>query len=99
IAQGLGGLMSITGLPGQGPVRVGIPIADLTAGNLLALAIMTALFEREATGVGRWVHTSLLEAMVFMLDFQASRWLIAGEVARQAGNDPATGIPTGVFPT
>jgi formyl-CoA transferase len=99
IAQGLGGLMSITGLPGQGPVRVGIPIADLTAGNLLALAIMTALFEREATGVGRWVHTSLLEAMVFMLDFQASRWLMEGEVAGQAGNDHPTGIPTGVFPT
>ncbi|MBN8892148.1 MAG: formyl-CoA transferase [Rhodospirillales bacterium 70-18] len=99
IAQGMGGLMSITGLPGQGPVRVGIPIADLTAGNLLALAIMTALFEREATGVGRWVHTSLLEAMVFMLDFQASRWLIGGEVAPQAGNDHPTGIPTGVFPS
>jgi crotonobetainyl-CoA:carnitine CoA-transferase CaiB-like acyl-CoA transferase len=98
IAQGLGGLMSITGLPGQGPVRVGIPIADLTAGNLLALGIMTALFDREHTGVGRWVHTSLLEAQIFMLDFQASRWLIAGEVAKQAGNDHPTGIPTGVFP-
>ncbi len=98
IAQGLGGLMSITGLPGQGPVRVGIPIADLTAGNLLALGIMTALFERERTGEGRWVTTSLLEAMVFMLDFQASRWLMAGEVAGQAGNDHPTGIPTGVFP-
>ncbi|MDE2198038.1 MAG: CoA transferase [Rhodospirillales bacterium] len=99
IAQGMGGLMSITGLPGQGPVRVGIPIADLTAGNLLALGIMTALFEREATGVGRWVHTSLLEAQVFMLDFQAARWLMAGEIAPQAGNDHPTGIPTGVFPT
>ncbi len=99
IAQGMGGLMSITGLPGQGPVRVGIPIADLTAGNLLALGIMTALFDREATGVGRWVQTSLLEAQVFMLDFQASRWLMAKEVAPQAGNDHPTGIPTGVFPT
>jgi crotonobetainyl-CoA:carnitine CoA-transferase CaiB-like acyl-CoA transferase len=98
IAQGLGGLMSITGLPGQGPVRVGIPIADLTAGNLLALGIMIALFEREATGVGRWVQTSLLEAQVFMLDFQAARWLMAGEVAGQAGNDHPTSIPTGVFP-
>ncbi len=98
IAQGLGGLMSITGLPGQGPVRVGIPIADLTAGNLLALGIMVALFEREATGVGRWVQTSLLESQVFMLDFQAARWLIAGEVAGQAGNDHPTSIPTGVFP-
>src|SRR5690348_13602619 len=99
IAQGMGGLMSITGHPGQGPMRVGIPIDDLTAGNLLALAIMMALFDRERTGVGRWVHTSLLEAQIFMLDFQASRWLIAGEVAKQAGNDHPTGIPTGLFPT
>ena len=99
IAQGMGGLMSITGLPGQGPVRVGIPIADLTAGNLLALGVMTALFDREKTGLGRWVTTSLLEAQIFMLDFQASRWLIAKEVAPQAGNDHPTGIPTGVFPT
>jgi len=99
IAQGMGGLMSITGLPGQGPVRVGIPMDDLTAGNLLAFGIMTALFERETTGVGRWVTTSLLEAQVFMLDFQAARWLLKGEVAGQAGNDHPTGIPTGVFPT
>ena len=91
--------MSITGLPGQGPVRVGIPIDDLTAGNLLALGIMMAIFDRERTGVGRWVTTSLLEAQIFMLDFQASRWLIAKEVAPQAGNDHPTGIPTGVFPT
>jgi formyl-CoA transferase len=99
IAQGMGGLMSITGLPGQGPVRAGIPVADLSAGNLLALGIMMALFERERTGIGRWVTTSLLEAQVFMLDFQAARYLIAGEVAGQAGNDHPTGIPTGVFPT
>ena len=82
IAQGMGGLMSITGLPGQGPVRVGIPIDDLTAGNLLALGCMMALFDRERTGVGRWVTTSLLEAQIFMLDFQASRWLMENEVAR-----------------
>ena len=98
IAQGMGGLMSITGLPGQGPVRVGIPIADLTAGNLLAFGIMAALFERGRTGQGRWVHTSLLEVQVFMLDFQAARWLMRGEVAGQAGNDHPTSIPTGVFP-
>jgi formyl-CoA transferase len=99
IAQGLGGLMSITGEPGRGPMRVGIPIDDLTAGNLLALGIMMALFDREVSGVGRWVATSLLEAQVFMLDFQASRWLMDGDVAGQAGNDHPTGIPTGVFPT
>ena len=98
IAQGMGGLMSITGLPGQGPVRVGIPIDDLTAGNLLALGIMMAMFDRERTGVGRWVTTSLLEAQIFMLDFQASRWLIAKEVAPQAGNDHPTGIPDRRFP-
>ena len=99
IAQGMSGLMSITGVPGHGPVRVGIPIADLTAGNLLALAVMMALFQRQQTGEGRWVHTSLLEALVFMLDFQASRWLLAQQVAGQAGNDHPTSIPTGVFPT
>ena len=99
IAQGMGGLMSITGEPGRGPMRVGIPIDDLTAGNLLALGCMMAMFDRERTGVGRWVTTCLLEAQIFMLDFQASRWLMEGEVAGQAGNDHPTGIPTGVFPT
>lgn len=98
IAQGMGGLMSITGLPGQGPVRAGIPVVDLTAGNLLALGVMMALYDRDRTGVGRWVQTSLLEAQVFMLDFQATRWLMKHEVAQQAGNDHPTGIPTGVFP-
>lgn len=91
--------MSITGLPGQGPVRVGIPIADLTAGMLLAQGILLALFERERSGEGQWVHTSLLEAQIQMLDFQAARWLISEEVAPQAGNDHPTSIPTGVFPT
>jgi crotonobetainyl-CoA:carnitine CoA-transferase CaiB-like acyl-CoA transferase len=99
IAQGLGGLMSITGIPGQGPVRVGIPVADLTAGMFLTHGILAALFERERSGRGQWVHTSLLEAMVRMLDFQATRWLIGGEVPPQAGNDHPTGIPTGVFRT
>jgi crotonobetainyl-CoA:carnitine CoA-transferase CaiB-like acyl-CoA transferase len=99
IAQGMGGLMSITGIPGQGPVRVGIPIADLCAGILLAQGVLVALIERETTGEGQWVHTSLLEAMLSMLDFQASRWLMAGEVPPQAGNNHPTGIPTGVFET
>jgi crotonobetainyl-CoA:carnitine CoA-transferase CaiB-like acyl-CoA transferase len=99
IAQGMGGLMSITGEPGRGPMRVGIPIDDLTAGNLLAMGCLMALLDRERSGVGRWVTTSLLEAQIFMLDFQASRWLMEGEVAGQAGNDHPTGIPTGVFPT
>ena len=91
--------MSITGLPGQGPVRVGIPIADLTAGMFLAHGVLVALLERERSGKGQWVHTSLLEAMVRMLDFQATRWLIGKEIPPQAGNDHPTGIPTGVFKT
>lgn len=99
IAQGMSGLMSVTGAPGGGPMRAGIAVADLTSGNLLALAIMMALYERQRTGLGRWVHTSLLESQVFMMDFQAARWLMAGEVAGQAGNDHPSGIPTGVFET
>ncbi len=99
IAQGMGGLMSVTGLPGQGPVRVGIPIADLTAGIFLAQGILVALLEREQSGRGQWVHTSLLQAMVTMMDFQATRWLMDGDVPPQAGNDHPTGIPTGVFRT
>jgi formyl-CoA transferase len=99
IAQGMGGLMSITGFQESGPVRVGIPINDLTAGNLLAMGIAMALFDRSRTGKGRWVYTSLLEAQIFMLDFQAARYLIKGEVAKQAGNDHPTFTPTGVFPT
>jgi crotonobetainyl-CoA:carnitine CoA-transferase CaiB-like acyl-CoA transferase len=99
IAQGMGGLMSITGLPGQGPVRVGIPVADLTAGLFCALGILTALLEREQSGEGQWVQTSLLQAQIFMLDFQAARWLIKQEVPKQAGNNHPTSIPTGVFTT
>src|SRR5437868_6335575 len=99
IAQGMGGLMSVTGLPGQGPVRVGIPIADLTAGLFCAMGILVALVERKKSNKGQHVATSLLEAQIFMLDFQAARWLMDGEVAKQAGNNHPTSIPTGVFKT
>ncbi len=90
IAQGMGGLMSITGLPGQGPVRVGIPVADLTAGVFCAMGILVALLEREVSGEGQWVQSSLLAAQIAMLDFQAARWLIAKEVpgpGRQQSSD------------
>jgi crotonobetainyl-CoA:carnitine CoA-transferase CaiB-like acyl-CoA transferase len=99
IAQGMGGLMSITGEPGRGPMRVGIPIADLCAGIFAAQGILVALLEREVSGKGQWIRTSLLQAQLFMLDFQAARWLMAGEVAPQAGNNHPTSIPTGVFRT
>src|SRR5215217_6084619 len=99
IAQGVGGLMSITGLPGQGPVRVGIPIADLCAGIFCAYCLAMAVIEREKSGEGQWVKSSLLQAQLFMLDFQAARWLMKGEVPKQAGNNHPTSIPTGVYKT
>ncbi len=99
IAQGMGGLMSITGNPDDGPMRVGIPIADLTAGLFCALGILTALIEREKSGEGQWLHTSLLQSQAFMLDFQAARWLMQGEVAPQVGNEHPTSIPTNRYLT
>jgi crotonobetainyl-CoA:carnitine CoA-transferase CaiB-like acyl-CoA transferase len=95
----MGGLMSITGEPGRGPMRAGIPVADLGAGLLAAQGILLALLERARSGQGQWVRTSLLQAQVFLLDFQAARWLIDGETPGQAGNDHPTSIPTGVFTT
>jgi crotonobetainyl-CoA:carnitine CoA-transferase CaiB-like acyl-CoA transferase len=93
----MGGLMSITGPQGGGPWRVGIPVADLSAGLFAAQGVLVALLERERSGEGQWIHTSLLEAMISMLDFQATRWLIDKEVPPQAGNNHPTSIPTGTF--
>lgn len=99
VAQGMGGLMSITGAPGEGPMRVGIPIADLCAGHFCAQGVLLALYERERSGKGQWLHTSLLQAMIAMLDFQAARYTVSEQVAGQAGNNHPTSIPTGVFQT
>ena len=99
VVQGMGGLMSITGLPGQGPVRAGIAISDSSAGLYCAFGIVLALLEREHSGEGQWVQTSLLQALIAMLDFQAARWLVNREVPPQAGNNHPTAIPTGVFKT
>jgi len=99
VVQGMGGLMSITGLPGQGPVRAGIAISDSSAGIYCSFGILLALLQRERTGKGQWVHTSLVQALIAMLDFQAARWLIKGEVPPQAGNDHPTSVPQGVFKT
>jgi len=99
IAQGMGGLMSITGAPGEGPMRVGIPVADLCAGLFCAMGILTALLERHTSGKGQWAQSSLLEAQIFMLDFQAARYVMSGEIPQQAGNNHPTSIPTGVFAT
>jgi crotonobetainyl-CoA:carnitine CoA-transferase CaiB-like acyl-CoA transferase len=99
IAQGMSGLMSITGEPGRGPMRVGIALADLSAGLFAALGILVALYERQTSGLGQQVETSLLQAQCFMLDFQAARFLMRGEVPQQVGNDHPTGVPTGAFRT
>lgn len=97
IAQGMSGLMSVTGKAGDGPMRVGIPIADLCAGVFAAQGVLVALLERDASGKGQWLHTSLLESMIYMMDFQNSRWLIDGDIPTQAGNYHPTSIPTGVY--
>jgi crotonobetainyl-CoA:carnitine CoA-transferase CaiB-like acyl-CoA transferase len=99
IAQGMGGLMAITGLLGQGPVRAGIAVADSSAGLYAALGVMIALIERETSGEGQWVQTSLLQAQIAMLDFQAARYLMSGEIPRQVGNDHPTSMPTSVYKT
>jgi len=99
IAQGMGGLMSVTGQPGTGPTRVGIPVSDLAAGLYLTIGILAALRERDRTGEGQWVRTSLLESMIAMMDFQAARWTVAGEVPGQEGNNHPTMTPMGCFAT
>src|SRR5881296_3856156 len=99
VAQGMSGLMSVTGLPGQGPVRTGAAIADMAAGLFAALGIMTALLEREASGRGQWVQSSLLQAGIALLDFQAARYLMKGEVPPQVGNDHPTSMPTSAYKT
>ena len=97
IAQGMGGLMSVTGLPGTEPTRAGIPVSDLAAGLYLAVGVLVALHDRDRIGTGRWVQTSLLESMIAMMDFQAARWTIDHEVPAQAGNHHPTGVPMGCF--
>ena len=99
IAQGMGGLMMVTGNPGEGPMRAGIAVADVGAGLHCAIGILIALLERESSGQGQWISTSLLQAMISMCDFQAARWTIAKDVPGQAGNNHPTSIPTGVFKT
>jgi formyl-CoA transferase len=99
IAQGMGGMMWVTGMPGQGPMRAGIAVADVGAGLHCAIGILTALLEREVSGEGQWVSSSLLQAMISMCDFQAARWTLAKDVPGQAGNNHPTSIPTGVFKT
>lgn len=99
VIQGMSGLMSVTGPPGSGPWRTGIAISDTAAGTFLAQGVLAALYVRERTGRGQWLHTSLLESLVNFMDFQAARWLVDGEVPGQAGNDHPTLFPMGTFKT
>jgi len=99
IAQGMSGMMSVTGKPGEGPMRAGAAIDDMAAGLYAALGVLTALLEREASGRGQWVQSSLLHAGIALMDFQAARYLIGGEVPGQVGNDHPTSMPTSAYPT
>jgi crotonobetainyl-CoA:carnitine CoA-transferase CaiB-like acyl-CoA transferase len=99
VVQGMSGLMSVTGQPGEGPMRVGIAISDTSAGMFLGQGVLMALLHREKTGEGSWVHTSLLESMLNKLDFQGARYTMAGEVPGQEGNNHPTNSPMGVFHT
>ncbi|MBM88705.1 MAG: formyl-CoA transferase [Gammaproteobacteria bacterium] len=99
VIQGMSGLMSITGDPDRGPMRAGIAVSDTSAGMFLGQGILLALLHREATGEGQWVHTSLLEAMLCKLDFQAARYTMNSEVAGQEGNNHPTLSPMGLFHT
>jgi len=97
IAQGMGGLMSVTGTPGTPPTRAGIPVSDLAAGLYLAVGVLVALHDRDRTGIGRWVQTSLLESMIAMMDFQAARWTVNNEIPPQEGNHHPVSVPMGCF--
>jgi len=99
IAQGMSGIMSVTGIPGQGPVRVGVAVTDIMAGAFLAQGILIALLDREVSGLGRWVQTSLIEAGLTLLDFQATRWTMDKKIPPQEGNNHPTNTPMGCFPT
>jgi formyl-CoA transferase len=99
IAQGMGGLMMVTGKPGEGPMRAGAAVADMTAGFFACIGVMTALLERQSSGEGQWVQSSLLQAQIALLDFQAARYLMKGEIPGQVGNDHPVGMPTSAYTT
>jgi CoA:oxalate CoA-transferase len=99
IAQGMGGLMSVTGTPESGPMRVGIAIADINTAMYAAFGILAALLARERTGKGQQVHTSLLETVVSLLTVQAGKFFATGETPPPAGNDHPVICPYGTFRT
>lgn len=99
VIQGMCGLMSATGLPDGPPTRAGAAVIDVGAGLYAALGALTALLEREHSGQGQWVQLSLLHVGIGLMDFQAARYLVEGEVAERMGNDHPTSMPTSAYPT
>jgi crotonobetainyl-CoA:carnitine CoA-transferase CaiB-like acyl-CoA transferase len=99
IAQGMSGLMSVTGFCHSGPTRVGVAVGDSIAGMFAAHGILAALIERAASGRGQFVETSLLEGLIAVLGFQAAKYFITGETPLQQGNDHGTTAPYGTFRT
>lgn len=99
IVQGMSGLMSVTGEPGRGPIRAGVAIADISCGIFCALGILTALMERERSGEGQWVQTSLMESLLSFMDLHAARYLVNDIVPKQVGNEHPTGVPTNTYKT
>ena len=103
LAQAMGGLMSITGHaesdPGGGPMRVGVPIADICTGNNAVIGILSALLHRERSGLGQHIDIALFDSQVALLMNGLSAWLNAGTMLPRTGTDHPTAIPNGVFPT
>lgn len=97
IIQGMGGLMSVTGFSGGGPLRAGLAVADCGTGIYAAVGILLALLEREYSGLGQWIHSSLLHTQIALMDFQAARYLNEGDLPVQVGNDHPTSSPMGLF--
>jgi formyl-CoA transferase len=95
----MSGLMSVTGEPGRGPMRVGIAICDIITGLYAALGILTALVERQQSGEGQWVQSSLMESTLFTMDLHAARYLVEGHVPKQVGNEHPSGVPTNAYKT
>jgi len=92
IAQGMGGLMALNGYEDRGPLRVGMSPADIAAGMFAAMGTMIALLERERSGKGQWVQTSLLSSQIMILDYQAMTWLMDKRIPRQRERDPSAAV-------
>lgn len=99
VAQGMSGLMSVTGFPGADPTRAGVAVGDSAAGLFATIGILAALNERYQSGVGQYIETSLLESLIALLGFQAAKYFGTGERPNPQGNDHASFAPYGTYKT